>query len=80
MLARGCVIGDAVLYQSSPSGRGSTPLPPERVLEIRRIVRRRAKSLDNNAFEEVWALCVKSISKTGQYLRSGKLKMYSVKF
>ncbi len=78
LLARGCVFGDEVLCWSASSGRrGTTSLSTEKMVEIRRVIRRRAKCLSEDAFGEVWAQCVKSISKTCQYLRSKKLKMNS---
>ncbi len=80
ILARGCVFGDDVLVQSSPSGRGrTTSLSTEKMVEIRRIVRQRARALSEAAFEEVWENCIKSIKKTCQYLHSGRLKKNSVK-
>ncbi len=78
-LARGCIFGDEVLAQSSPSGRKGVQLSIAKMLEIKNIIRRRARSTSANEFEGVWSLCMLSISKTCQYLRSGRLRMNSVK-
>ena len=56
-----CIFGDAMLAQSTISGRNNTTqFDPEKMAYLKSIIQGRAK-MDSIHFEEVWVKCLESL-------------------